>query len=79
MEANEMRDFLNLQDRMEDTAAKIAFLRDFFNHSISEQEFFSKRGIYGVHNVLRDIENEIDLVIKELTIIGRRIDDSKKS
>lgn len=80
MKQNKVKCLLDLQNLVEINAAKIHFLADFFSHSILDDEFFSKRGIFGLHQILRGIEDELDLVIDELSIMRRRSDgDSKES
>jgi len=80
MKPNNVKCLENLKDQIENNARKISFIRDFFSHSISEQEFFSKRGITGIHHILWGIEEELEDIIDEMSIIGRRIDgDSKES
>ncbi len=61
-----MADRLDLTDRLNICAAKIAFINDVFSQLTAEQFHFSGAAQNGFHFIMGDIEDEIKNVVKEL-------------
>lgn len=56
----------DLADMVDHCGQKVRFISDFFNHSIPEDEFFSEKGIAGLHFILRNIEDDLEFVVDEI-------------
>lgn len=55
----------DLQDMIEDSAAKVAFIEDIFV-TCNTDEPFSERGATGFCHVLKNLREELDFVVREL-------------
>lgn len=51
---------------VEHSMRKIAFVREFFNHSVPDDELFSPKARAGFHFIMDDLENDLELVLRGL-------------
>lgn len=66
-----VKPLIDLQDMVENCAAKIALLDDFFAHGHEpDTEFFSEDGKFGFHCILTDMQNDLNLVIDGMQAIA---------
>ncbi len=61
-----MTDRIDVADRLNICAAKIAFINDVISQTIPDRFHFSADAINGFHFIMGDIEDEIKNVVKEL-------------
>ena len=50
-------------DVVEHCARKVAFIREFFCHSVPNDELFSKDARAGLHFILDDLEDDLEFVV----------------
>lgn len=61
------RDLIDLQDMIEDSASKISFIGSFFcQQSPNREPEISCHDAVGLYYILRDIEDDLDMVVDEL-------------
>jgi hypothetical protein len=61
------KDLSDLSDVIEDCVCKISLIGDFFSHNIPDDELFSKKGTSGLYFILRDIKDDLNLVVDEMS------------
>lgn len=67
MKKNEGKSLTDLQDMVEDSADKIAFLEDFFSHGRgNDADYFSVNGKSGFYHILVDLQDDLKFVVDKL-------------
>lgn len=59
-------------EMVDHSAKKIGLLRDFFSHSVPDNELFSESGRKGFHLILSDLEDDLEFVVDRLFKNGQQ-------
>lgn len=79
------RDLTDLIDKVGHCAGKVAFIREFFCHSVPDDELFTKEARAGFHFIMDDLEDDLEFVVDQYyhglnsPITGRIDEDNKES
>ena len=72
-------DLGDLQVIVEHSARKVRFVTEFFSHSVPDDELFSGNARAGLHFVLNDLEDDLELVSEQLCKAGLTTSIKKKT
>jgi hypothetical protein len=73
-----MRESISHIDVVDHCARKIAFIREFFCHSIPDDELFSKDARAGLQFILDDLEDDLEFVVDQFYHGPNRFNCQKK-